>query len=445
MKMGATYCNLYFHGDDVNIPEGKIQGKSRLLGGFDGWTILLCEDNNWRKITRLTRFFPGDALAFFCFDDELFELMFYRDGKKIASIDNSGTSSKLKDAGEMFPEDPTVLKKLRMMKWCTSVDESFRLLEETFGLPFDVVYEQEEIEKVKKSDETWKTLKAREKEFRNRPNRFELEMLPPEQWPESVRNQDKQSPYRLRLSPDYHEITCVDPEGRTLWTFAPGLNGMREQLQFVQADLDEAVIQVRFHDENRDRNDKVCRLAAADGAMLTEYVLPDSAKKAYAFYWNPYMGCYVYSMREQMVIMDRELKEIRRFKTDPKASYFYFFREQYGYTQYKRHGDENDLFRIDLNSGEQKRIELEIPVYLESVCLPGEIFCGVTFRGTIVDKLVFFDGNGRVISRNGIENGPEDYPMQIWGEDGKIYIKTKKWYGPDPIKIYLVRDTAEQK
>ena len=444
MKMGATYCNLYFHGDDVNIPEGKIQGESRLLGGFDGWTILLCEDNNWRKITRLTRFFPGDALAFFCFDDDVFELMFYRDGKKIASIDNSGTSSKLKDAGEMFPEDPTVLKKLRAMKWCTSVDESFRLLEETFGLPFDVVYEQEEIEKVKKSDETWKTLKAREKEFRNRPNRFELELLPPEQWPESVRNQEKQSPYRLRLSPDYHEITCVDPEGRTLWTFAPGLIGMREQLQFVQADLDEAVIQVCYHDENRDRNDKVCRLAAADGAILTEHVLPDSAKKAYAFYWNPYMGCYIYSMREQMVIMDRELKEIRRFKTDPKASYYYFFREQYGYTSCHKYGDEYGLLRIDLNSGEQKRIELEIPVYLESVCLPGEIFCGMTFRGTIADKLVFFDGNGRVISRNGIENGPEDYPMQIWGEDGKIYIKTKKRYGQDLMKIYLVRDTASQ-
>ena len=102
------------------------------------------------------------------------------------------------------------------------------------------------------------------------------------------------------------------------------------------------------------------------------------------------------------------------------------------------------LFKF-MKNGEQKRIELEIPVYLESVCLPGEIFCGVTFRGTIVDKLVFFDGNGRVISRNGIENGPEDYPMQIWGEDGKIYIKTQKWYGQDPIKIYLVRDTAEQK
>ena len=161
--------------------------------------------------------------------------------------------------------------------------ESFRLLEETFGLPFDVVYEQEEIEKIKKSDETWKILKAREKEFQNRPNRFELELLPPEQWPESVRNQEEQSPYMLRLSPDYHEITCVDPEGRTRWTFAPGLNGMREQLQFVQADLDEAVIQVCFHDENRDRNDKVCRLAAADGAMLTEYVLPDSAKRHMPF------------------------------------------------------------------------------------------------------------------------------------------------------------------
>ena len=441
--MGATYCNLYFHGDHVDIPEGKIQGKSRLLGGFDGWTILLCEDNNWRKITRLTRFFPGDALAFLCFDDELFELMFYRDGKKIASIDNSGTSSKLKNAGEMFPDDPTVLKKLRTMKWCTTVDESLRLLEETFGLPFDVVYEQEEIEKVKKNDETWKTLKAREKEFRNRPNRFELELLPPEQWPESVRKQEKKSPYRLRLSPDYHEITCVDPEGRTLWIFAPGLNGQREQLSIIQEDRDEVVICVCYHQE--ERNDKVYRLDAADGSVRAEYVLPDSAKGAYVFYWNSYMGCFVYSKHQQMVIMDREFKEIRRFQTDPNASYYYSFREQFGYTSCHKYGDEYDVFRIDLNSGEQKRIELEIPAYLESVCLPGEIFCGMTFRGTVADKLVFFDGNGRVISRNKIDFGPENYHVKTWGEEEKIYILIGKPWDTNTISVYRVRDTADQK
>ena len=149
-------------------------------------------------------------------------------------------------------------------------------------------------------------------------------------------------------------------------------------------------------------------------------------------------------MNHQMVIMDRELKEIRRFQTDPKASYTYFFREQYGYTHYRKYGDEYGLLRIDLNSGEQKRIELEIPLFADPVCLPGEIFCGMTFRGTVSDKLVFFDGNGRVISRNKIDNGPEDYPMHIWGEEGKIYIRIPLWYDSEPVAVYRVRDTASR-
>ena len=441
MKMGATYCNLYFHGDDVNIPEGKIPGKSRMLTGFNGWTILLCEDINWRKITRLTRFFPGDAMAFVCFDDDLFELTFYRNGKKAGCIDSDGTSSKLGVAGEMFPDDPTVLKKLRTMKWCTSVDESFRLLEETFGLPFDVVYEQEEIEKVKKSDETWKTLKAREKEFRNRPNRFEAELLPAEQWPESVKNPTKkEESTQYFYGKEFHEIICKDRDGSIQWIFAPEMNGRQEQVHFYRTEGNTVLVMANYR--RAEQNDRLWRLSAKDGSVLAEYILPDSAGSVHALYWNSCMGCYVLGIREQVILLDGEFKEIRRFQTDPKAWYnFYFFDKHYGYTQYHKYGDENDLLRIDLNSGEQKLIELETPVYTDRVVLPGEIFCGLTFRGTAVDKVVFLDENGRVISRNKMDYGPDEYnQIRIWGEEGKIYVGIFKSWGNEPVRVYLMNE-----
>ena len=443
MTMGATYCNLYFHGENVNIPEGKIPGKSRMLTGLNGWTILLCENNEWRKITRLTRFFSGDAMAFLCFDDDLFELSFYRNGKKAGCIDNGGQSSKLGVAGEMFPEDPKILKKLRTMKWCANIGESFTLLEETFGLPFEIVYETEEIPQAEKSDETWEKLKAREKEFRNRPNRFEAELLPAERWPESVKNPINQGQSKHYYSgKEFQEIICKDQNGKIQWIFAPELNGRQEQIHFYRTEGDTVLVMANYR--RAEQNDRLWRLSDKDGSVLAEYILPDSAGSVHALYWNSCMGCYVLGIREQVILLDRDFKEIRRFHTDPNAWYnFYFFDKHYGYTQYHKYGDEDDLLRIDLNSGEQKLIELETPVYTDRVVLPGEIFCGLTFRGTVVDKIVFLDGNGRVISRNKIDFGPDEYyRTRIWEEEGKIYVGSFKTRGNEYeyVRVYLMKE-----
>ena len=81
-------------------------------------------------------------------------------------------------AENLFPDDSLALKKLWAIKRGVSVDEKLALLEETFGLPFDAAYEQEEIPPVAKSSETYDRMNARAKALRSRPNRYEPELLP---------------------------------------------------------------------------------------------------------------------------------------------------------------------------------------------------------------------------------------------------------------------------
>ena len=185
--MGATFCNLYYHCEQTQIPEKYMPKSSRILSGLGDWTLLLTPDEPESRITRIARNLSGDVLVFSVFDDDYYTLLLYRDGKKAASLDSSG-SSKLPVLAGILPEDPDALKKFRSMKNCASMDESISLLEETFGLPFYALYEDDSIQPVPKSEKTWNTVETRRKALLSRPNRFRTVDLPRDKWPRSIQN-----------------------------------------------------------------------------------------------------------------------------------------------------------------------------------------------------------------------------------------------------------------
>ena len=185
--MGATFCNLYYHCEQTQIPEKYMPKSSRILSGLGDWTLLLTPDEPESRITRIARNLSGDVLVFSVFDDDYYTLLLYRDGKKAASLGSSG-SSKLPVLAGILPEDPDALKKFRSMKNCASMDESISLLEETFGLPFYALYEDDSIQPVPKSEKTWNTVETRRKALLSRPNRFRTVDLPRDKWPRSIQN-----------------------------------------------------------------------------------------------------------------------------------------------------------------------------------------------------------------------------------------------------------------
>ena len=80
--MGATFCNLYYHCEQTQIPEKYMPKSSRILSGLGDWTLLLTPDEPESRITRIARNLSGDVLVFSVFDDDYYTLLLYRDGKK---------------------------------------------------------------------------------------------------------------------------------------------------------------------------------------------------------------------------------------------------------------------------------------------------------------------------------------------------------------------------
>ncbi len=185
--MGATFCNLYCRDEQANALKSKLAAEDRVLHGFNGWCMALAEDRNPERMMSVAKKVSGDVIVFFCFDDDYFELTLFHDGKKPANVNSTGTGSKLSVLAGLLPSDPKALKKLRAIKDCVSIEESMYLLEETFGLPFFALHEQEKVCAVPINDNTWNTVTARIEAFKKRPNRFQIQTLTSAEWPDSTK------------------------------------------------------------------------------------------------------------------------------------------------------------------------------------------------------------------------------------------------------------------
>lgn len=185
--MGATFCNLFCREEQADAVKNRLAGSDKFLSGYHGWCMALAEDRNPTNMMRIAKKTEGDVLVFFWFDDDIFELTYFQNGKKASSVSSGLKSSKLAAMAGLLPDDPLALKKLRAIKDCISIEEKLTLLEETFGLPFYALHEQETVSPIERSDHTWNAVKTRKAALRNRPNRFRVEELAREDWPYSTK------------------------------------------------------------------------------------------------------------------------------------------------------------------------------------------------------------------------------------------------------------------
>ncbi len=226
--MGATLCNIYCRDDTIDALKANLNQDDKLLMGYNGWNIALAKDRDLQRMTQLAKSIDGDVLVFYYFDDDLFTLTLFKNGKQTAEIDSHGRGSKLSLIAELLPEDTSALKKLRAVKSCISIDEQVALLEETFGLPFYVLNEQEEVPLVEQGDKVWNTLIARVEKLRKRPNQFQIVQLTQDEWPDSTKdrmrlisNLRKQLPsfYFNRLFMDIASLKFTQPGKRSCILF----------------------------------------------------------------------------------------------------------------------------------------------------------------------------------------------------------------------------------
>ncbi|MBR5962140.1 MAG: hypothetical protein IKZ98_14245 [Clostridia bacterium] len=415
--MGASFCNLYCKNEHANSLRERLPKGSRLLTGYGEWSVLLLQEFNCRKLMYLARFVPGDVLIFYLYDDEGFGLYYYRDGKKVSFLDCGEYNQKVRKMAEnLFPDDPLALKKLWAIKRGVSVDEKLALLEETFGLPFDVAYEQEEIPPVAKSSETYDRMNARAKALRNRPNRYEPELLPKEMWPAILqRGNGKFFPgiapgarllltnakgHRVVFRP-VEGIACSDSEGREQWSFLPDLSPKKVLLEPIISKNGITVVRAAVGDSTY----TAWQLSPEDGSVLAQRDFAEDDVRC--MHWCDELDCYVYfvSPKGTFVFLDRDLNEIRRVVPEEKIYGFYCgcYAGHCAYTSNETKDRGWEIIKVDLLSSAVSRIRLELPLYPHFMILSGACLCcgaaGFTF-----DSLVFFGWDGKVISRHHLEH-----------------------------------------
>lgn len=184
--MGATCCNLFFREEHAGAYQRCLPAGDRLCRAGNGWLMALSESRNPQAMAKAIRGLPGDALLFYWFDDDFFQLALYRGGKRTALLESSGKSSGLRELAALLPEDNDAAKKLRLLTGCATLEEQLALLEETFGLPFYALHEQEDIPPVPKGRTIYDSVRQRQSELKKRPNQYALLPLAPESWPASI-------------------------------------------------------------------------------------------------------------------------------------------------------------------------------------------------------------------------------------------------------------------
>lgn len=188
--MGATFWTVHFRREVLPEEDWKKLNREQMIrDSGNGWYRILQKTANPYETPKMLRSIPGYALLFNWVDDDYFFLTLYQNGRKAARIGYEQEAEHIKRFEEFYPDDPQLVKKLKALSMCATVEEGLQLLEETFGLPlYDLPEAKEDDARVvRMSEETFQKILAREASIKNRPNAFRLEEVPYEEWPESMR------------------------------------------------------------------------------------------------------------------------------------------------------------------------------------------------------------------------------------------------------------------
>ena len=196
--MGTTFTTLNVYCAERSAVMPMLLPSDQLRDQNKPWLTVVpshdTEDSNLERLEKvakkLTKGSDVAALLFFYFDDDMFRCTLYQSGKKSASCENNQSWAKLgKTLGERFGDD-NIPKAFRFASKCSSMEEQIKLLEETVGTTFYALQEAEP-RTVQKSDDTLRSIKAREAMLKKRPNRFKLTELMAEDWPKELQYRQK--------------------------------------------------------------------------------------------------------------------------------------------------------------------------------------------------------------------------------------------------------------
>ena len=192
--MGTTLTTLNVYGMNRSDLELLVSPTDLIRSQNPPWLCVLPSREEGHDQTqrlgklagKLTKQPGTAALLFYYFDDDMFCLSYYQDGRKRATCMNSQSWAKLgKKLNELFGSDAPS-KAFRYAPHCYGLEEQLDLLEETLGTALLELPDAEPRVVTQKS-KTLSAIKAREALIRKRPDQFRLSELPSEEWPDEMR------------------------------------------------------------------------------------------------------------------------------------------------------------------------------------------------------------------------------------------------------------------
>ena len=199
--MGLTLTTLHIPGDASTVLPLLKKGET-IRTHSPGWTTVLpapgVPDRGAQSLEKLARRIPGACLYFHYFDDDMFQLLLFEDGKRTAALvtcDMMGRSSKVDRISPAIFGDDRATAALKLIAKCTDVEEQLSLAEEALGVS---LLEDAEFppRKITPGTATYDAITARMAALKKRKNAYRAVLIAPEEAPAELLHHSPSLPFR---------------------------------------------------------------------------------------------------------------------------------------------------------------------------------------------------------------------------------------------------------
>ena len=215
------------------------------------------------------------------------------------------------------------------------------------------------------------------------------------------------------------EVRCLTPDGGNLWQWSAPELGEHQIIQYTHTSPDGVItLFAGGHNAIVKEDSFLWQLDGETGKLLRSVRIPYSLE-VYALVYAASIGAFVYCERsaKSLVLLDDSLRELRRI---PYSGHGYFKETQFSGELLWECNDSRTVHLLDLRSGAEEKVRLEISSYPIALLTDGRILAVPEhFNGLFV-----FNREGTLVARCKLPAPSkllvEGCPISVSGHIGEV-------------------------
>jgi len=448
--MSASFSNMHIFKSSMGEADSLVVPDS-ITGTFsDSWYSIYPTDeaspDSFQRMRRFAKSCNYLCVVFTCFDEDIWQLSLYNNGKEAAKISSMGECSHARRFAELlFPSDIS-RNTLKVILSCNNMEQQIDMLEEYLGVALWVILDKEEpffIPRVARGKTRLEEFQAQINKLKNRPNQCTLIQLNYYEWPKTARMMLYRSLARpdalvldnedvLRISGWSQTESCyierVSKDGDPLWRFAGKAGGNAPLHYSFSGSMADRTSEIPLYsNQYNPYKSHLWIISLADGKLTKErefedvlinsvFYLDESQVMLIAVYKYEESGCKNYLI-EISLDMQEQRWDVLPYLTVPNAR----FHHSGNHIVYEADGRKGYVvYNLSERSGTV--IDFEISDFdIDLLDVEGNLV-GLQSH----NKCVVLNQSGLVISQHKLKGTIR----HMWNEDNNTYVMQMTNCGP---------------